>query len=56
MSKSVKARRRFQLCRGKRERKNESSKATNYLCACVPLVLCAFQIEFDLELNEKQTQ
>jgi len=36
--------------------KDQSGKATNYLCACVPMELCTFQIEFDLELNEKQSQ
>ena len=36
--------------------KVQSGKATKYLCACVPMVLCAFQIELDLELNEKQSQ
>jgi hypothetical protein len=33
--------------------KAQSGKATKYLCACVPMVLCAFQIELDLELNLK---
>ncbi len=33
--------------------KAQSGKATKYLCACVPLVLSAFQIESDLELNLK---
>ena len=29
--------------------KAQSDKAKKYLCACVPMVLCAFQIEFDLD-------
>ena len=33
--------------------KVRSGKATKYLCACVPMDLCAFQIEFDLELKMK---
>jgi hypothetical protein len=33
--------------------KVQSGKATKYLCACVPLDLCAFQIDFDLEEIEK---
>jgi hypothetical protein len=33
--------------------KVQSGKATKYLCACVPMALCAFQIELDLELNLK---
>ena len=36
--------------------KIQSGKATKYLCACVPMVLCAFQIELDLDEFEKQTQ
>ena len=31
--------------------KAQSGKATKYLCACVPMGLCAFQIECDLELK-----
>jgi len=31
--------------------KAQSGKATKYLCACVPMVLSAFQIEFDLDLK-----
>ena len=29
--------------------KVQSDKAAKYLCACVPMDLCAFQIEFDLD-------
>ena len=37
--------------------KVQSGKATKCLCTCGPMGLCAFQIEFDLELNlKKQSQ
>jgi len=29
--------------------KVQSDKATKYLCACVPMVLCTSQIECDLD-------
>jgi len=29
--------------------KAKSGKTTKYLCACVPMDLCAFQIGFDLD-------